>query len=281
MLQLKIKMKKINLHNFSISNLDPFCLIAGPCVIESREHSIKMAKLISSICKRLEINFIFKASFDKANRTSSKSERGVGLDKALDIFQEIKELYKCPIITDIHNEQQCQILSKNTIVDILQIPAFLSRQTDLLIAAGNSNKIVNVKKGQFLSPYDMPNIIEKIATTNNDKIMMTERGVSFGYNNLVSDFRSLEIMKQFEYPVIFDATHSVQEPGGLGRTSGGKREFVPVLSKAAIAVGVAGLFIETHDDPNNAPSDGPNMINISNLEPLLKKLIDLDKVTKS
>ena len=281
MQQLKIKMKKIKLNNFAISNLDPFCLIAGPCVIENRKHTIKMAELISSICKKLKINFIFKASFDKANRSSSKSERGVGLDKAVDIFQEVKELYKCPIITDVHNEKQCEILSKNTIVDILQIPAFLSRQTDLLIAAGNSNKIINVKKGQFLSPHDMPNIIEKIITTNNDKIILTERGVSFGYNNLVSDFRSLEIMKKYTYPVIFDATHSVQEPGGLGVSSGGKREFVPVLSKAAVAVGIAGLFIETHDDPQNAPSDGPNMINISDLEPLLKKLIDLDKVSKS
>lgn len=274
-------MKKINISNFTISNSDPFCLIAGPCVIENRDHTIKMAELLCNICQKLKINFIFKASFDKANRTSAKSIRGVGLDVALDIFDEVKRLFKCPIITDVHNESQCKIISQNEIVDIIQIPAFLSRQTDLLIAAGKTKKIINIKKGQFLSPFDMKNIIEKVLIQKNENIMLTERGVSFGYNNLVSDFRSLEIMKKFGYPVIFDATHSVQEPGGLGNSSGGKREFVPTLSKASIAVGVAGLFIETHEDPDNAPSDGPNMINIKDLEVLLLKLIDFDKVSKS
>lgn len=273
-------MKKIKLNNFTISNTDPFCLIAGPCVIENKNHTIKMAELINKICKELKINFIFKASFDKANRTSGKSVRGVGLNQALKIFSEIKELFGCPIITDIHNENHCDIISKNDVIDIIQIPAFLCRQTDLLTSAGKTKKIINVKKGQFLSPHEMINIVNKILDTGNENILLTERGVSFGYNNLVSDFRSLEIMKNLGYPVIFDATHSVQEPGGLGAASGGKREFVPVLSKASIAVGIAGLFIETHDDPDNAPSDGPNMINIYDLKSLLKKLISLDKVTK-
>ena len=274
-------MKSININNFSISNLNQFCLIAGPCVIEDRNHCFNIASELYKITQELKINFIFKASFDKANRSSHQSERGIGLNKAFDIFEEIKSNFNCPILTDVHSEEHCKEISKNKIIDIIQIPAFLSRQTDLLIAAGNTNKIINVKKGQFLSPNDMPNIIEKILSTNNQKIMLTERGTSFGYNNLVSDFRSIEIMKKNLYPVIFDATHSVQEPGGLGDKSGGKREFVPILSQAAIAIGVAGLFIETHDDPDNAPSDGPNMINIKNLKKLLIKLIKLDQIAKS
>ena len=274
-------MKILDINNFKISNNRPFCLFAGPCVIESKNHTIKMAELIFKICNDLNINFVFKASFDKANRSNLKSMRGVELNQALDIFSEIKDLYDCPIITDVHNEKQCEIISNSNSIDVLQIPAFLCRQTDLLLAAGSTNKIINIKKGQFLSPYDMENIIEKIISTNNDKILLTERGVSFGYNNLVSDFRSLEIMKKSGYPVIFDATHSVQEPGGLGDRSGGKKEFIPVLSRAAIAVGIAGLFIETHDDPKNAYSDGPNMIDVEDLKPLLKKLIDIDLVIKS
>jgi 2-dehydro-3-deoxyphosphooctonate aldolase (KDO 8-P synthase) len=274
-------MKKIKINNFTISNSNPLCVIAGPCVIENRDHTLKMAELINDICRKLKINFIFKSSFDKANRSNIKSTRGVGLDEAINIFEEIKNNIDCPIITDVHTESHCEIIKDINSIDIIQIPAFLCRQTDLLIAAGNSKKIINIKKGQFLSPNDMPNIIEKIVSTQNTNIMMTERGVSFGYNNLVSDFRSIEIMKKFQYPVIFDATHSVQEPGGLGDRSGGRREFVPALSKAAVAVGVAGVFIETHDDPNNAPSDGSNMIDIKNLESLLKKLIELDFVTKS
>ena len=274
-------MKNIKINNFSISNASSFCLIAGPCVIENKDHTIKMAGLIHEICQELKINFIFKASFDKANRTSAKSIRGVGLEKALGIFNEIKTLFHCPIITDIHNEAQCNEIAKSDVIDILQIPAFLCRQTDLLIAAGKSQKIINVKKGQFLSPHDMTNVIDKILTTNNQKIILTERGASFGYNTLVSDFRSIEVMKRTGYPVIFDATHSVQEPGGLGSSSGGKREFVPVLSKAAVAVGVAGIFIETHDDPDNAPSDGSNMLNIKDLKKLLLKLKEFDSISKS
>ena len=274
-------MKKINLNTFKISNEDSFTLIAGPCVIENKEHTIKMAELINQICDDLKINFIFKASFDKANRSNIKSNRGVSLKNALEIFNIVKEKFKCPIITDVHNEEQCLEIGKTNIIDVLQIPAFLCRQTDLLIAAGKTNKIINIKKGQFMSPTDMPNVIEKILSTDNKKIILTERGVSFGYHNLVSDFRSIEIMKGYGYPVIFDATHSVQEPGGLGNKSGGKREYIPALSKAAIAIGIAGLFVETHDDPDNAPSDGPNMLHISTLKELLKKLKDLDKVSKS
>lgn len=274
-------MKKVNLNNFIISNNSPFCLVAGPCVLESRDHAMKMAEIITKICQEIDVNFIFKASFDKANRTSITSERGLGLDFSLKIFEEIKSSFAIPILTDVHNENQCEVIAQSDIVDIIQIPAFLSRQTDLLISAAKTKKIINVKKGQFLSPYDMPNILEKIINEKNFNILLTERGVSFGYNNLVSDFRSVEIMKSFQYPVIFDATHSVQEPGGLGSKSGGKREFVPVLSKAAVAVGIAGIFIETHDDPDNAPSDGPNMIDVKDLKSLLVKLKDLDNITKS
>jgi len=274
-------MKEIKFKNFGISNSNPFCLIIGPCVIENKEHIIKMADIIDKICKLSNINYIFKSSFDKANRSSLNSFRGVGLEKALIFFQEIKRLYNCPILTDVHNEDQCKLISNTQEIDIIQIPAFLCRQTDLLIEAGKTNKIVNIKKGQFMSPNDMKNIIDKIRSTGNEKIILTERGASFGYNNLVSDFRSLEIMKKYGYPVVYDATHSVQEPGGLGNVSGGKREFISPLSKAAVAVGIAGLFIETHDDPENAPSDGPNMLNIKDLEKLIPKLISLDKISKS
>ena len=274
-------MKNIKINNFEISNLNQLTLIAGPCVIENRDHVLKIADSINKICEEININYIFKASFDKANRTSIQSLRGVGLDEALKIFNEIKNNYNCPIITDIHNESQCKVLESNEIVDIIQIPAFLCRQTDLLIAAGNSKKIINVKKGPFLSPYDIPNIIEKIKSTKNEKIMITERGTSFGYNNLVSDFRSLEIMKKFEFPVIFDATHSVQEPGGFGKSSGGKREFVPILAKAAVSIGIAGIFVETHDNPDNAPSDGPNMLHLKDLKELILKLKEFDNVAKS
>ena len=274
-------MKSIKINNLEISNNKPFILFVGPCVIEKRDHALKIAESIYDICNETSTQFIFKASFDKANRTSIKSVRGVGLDEALKIFNEIKNNFKCPIITDVHNESQCKELEKNEIVDIIQIPAFLCRQTDLLIAAGNTKKIINVKKGQFLSPYDIPNIIEKIQSTKNENILITERGTSFGYNNLVSDFRSLEIMKKYQYPIIFDATHSVQEPGGFGQSSGGKREFIPVLAKAAVSVGIAGIFIETHDNPDNAPSDGPNMLHLKDLKELVLKLKDFDNLAKS
>ncbi len=274
-------MINISLNNFQISNNLPVVLIAGPCVIENESHSMMMAEKISKISKNLNIDFIFKSSFDKANRSSLKSNRGIDLDKALMIFEKIKKNFNVPILTDVHNERQCEIISNSEIIDIIQIPAFLCRQTDLILSAAKSNKIINVKKGQFLSPYDVKNIYLKIESENNKKIMITERGTSFGYNNLVSDFRSIEIMKKFKYPVIFDATHSVQEPGSKGDSSGGKREFVSSLSKAAVAVGVAAIFIETHQDPDNAPSDGPNMLNVDNLEELLKKLIEIDNIVKN
>ncbi len=274
-------MIKIKLNNFRISNNLPFVLIAGPCVIEDEKHSLLMVEKINKICEDLKINYIYKSSFDKANRSSIKSSRGVGLNEAMKIFKKIKTNFNCPILTDIHNEYQCEYLSNEDSIDVIQIPAFLCRQTDLLIAAGKSNKIINVKKGQFLSPYDIKNIYEKIESTKNKKILITERGTTFGYNNLVTDFKGIEIMKKNNYPVIFDATHSVQEPGGLGTRSSGKREFVPTLSKAAVAIGIAGLFIETHQDPDNAPSDGPNMLHIKKLQSLIEKLILIDKIVKS
>ena len=271
-------MKNIKLNNLEISNEKPFILIAGPCVIENYEHTLYLAEQINEICNKAKINYIFKASFDKANRSNIKSARGVNLKESLKIFSEIKDKFKCPILTDVHNEYQCKELAN--VVDVIQIPAFLCRQTDLLIAAGKTKKIINVKKGQFLSPYEVPNIIEKIESTGNTNIMITERGTFFGYNNLVNDFKSIEIMKKYKYPVIFDATHSVQEPGGLGNSSGGKREFIPVLSRAAISIGISGLFIETHDNPDKAPSDGPNMLNIKNLENLIINLKDFDNLAK-
>jgi len=273
-------MKNIKLNNFEISNHKPLILIAGPCVIENYDHTMKIAEYINNICDEVGINYIFKASFDKANRTNIKSARGVGISEAIKIFEEIKKNFNCPILTDVHNENQCEFLNNETI-DIIQIPAFLCRQTDLLLAAGKTKKIVNVKKGQFLSPFDIPNIIEKISSTHNENILITERGTFFGYNNLVSDFRSIEIMKKYLYPVIFDATHSVQEPGGEGIKSGGKREYVPILAKAAVSIGIAGIFIETHDDPENAPSDGPNMIDINNLKELILRLKDFDNLAKN
>ena len=273
-------MNKIKLKNFEISNINQFILIAGPCVIESEKHSLMMAEKISEICYKTNINFVFKSSFDKANRSSINSNRGINLDEAEKIFNKVKSTYNCPILTDVHNESQCEFFAKSERVDILQIPAFLCRQTDLLLAAAKTNKIINIKKGQFLSPYEVPNIFKKIESAGNNQIMITERGTSFGYNNLINDFKGIDIMKTFSYPVIFDATHSVQEPGGLGEKSGGKREFISTLSKAAVAIGVAGIFIETHNDPDNAPSDGPNMLNVKNLEILITKLIELDRISK-
>ena len=271
-------MKKIKVNNFFIGNNQPLTLIAGPCVLESKDHAFMMVEKIKEVASRNKINFIYKTSFDKANRTSINSSRGMGLDKALKIFEDIKKTYNCPILTDVHNDNQCSEISH--VVYILQIPAFLCRQTDLLVSAAKTDKIINIKKGQFLSPYEILQIIEKVSSTGNSNILLTERGYTFGYNNLVNDFRSLEIMKKSSYPVIFDATHSVQEPGGQGNSSGGKREFIPTLSKAAVAVGIAGIFIETHNDPNNAPSDGPNMLPIDQLDDLLKKLIRFDEVAK-
>jgi 2-dehydro-3-deoxyphosphooctonate aldolase (KDO 8-P synthase) len=269
-----IKVKKIN-----IGNKLPLTLIAGPCQIESKDHCHMIASKIRQIADKLNIGFIFKSSFDKANRTSLKSARGVGLDKSLSIFEYIAKDLDLPILTDVHNEEQCKIVSK--VVDVIQIPAFLCRQTDLLVAAAKTNKVVNIKKGQFLAPWDMKNVIKKIEESGNDKILITERGVSFGYNTLISDMRSLPILSELGYPVVFDATHSVQQPGGKGDSSGGERQFVSSLSRAAVAVGISTIFLETHDNPDKAPSDGANMIPLNSLEKLLKNLIAIDKIIKS
>ena len=268
----------LNISDLRISNNLPFTLIAGPCVIESKNHALEMAKKLTSITNKLGIQFIYKSSFDKANRTSINSKRGPGLEKSIEIFNEIKSSIGCPIITDVHEINQVSVISE--VVDIIQIPAFLCRQTDLLIEAAKTNKAVMIKKGQFLAPWDMKNVVEKIIGFGSGGILVCERGVSFGYNTLVSDFRSLPILKSIGYPVVFDATHSVQQPGGLGSKSGGQREFVPVLAKAAVSIGVAALFMEIHQDPDNAPSDGPNMLHLDDLEKLLITLAKLDKIAK-
>ena len=268
----------VNCENIEISNNKNICLIAGPCQLESEQHAMDMAGKIKEITTKINIGFIYKTSFDKANRTSLKGIRGAGLDKSLPVFDKIKKDLQVPILTDIHSAEQCSIVSSH--VDVLQIPAFLCRQTDLLVAAAKTNKIINVKKGQFLAPWDMVNVTKKISESGNNNILVTERGASFGYNTLVSDMRSLPIMRKNGYPVIFDATHSVQQPGGLGDKSGGQREFVEYLARAAVAVGVAGVFLETHQDPDNAPSDGPNMIPLNKLENLLNQLSEIDNLIK-
>ena len=256
----------------------PIVLIAGPCQLESREHAFDMAGRLKAMTAGLGIGFVYKTSFDKANRTSLKGKRGVGLEAALAIFADLRSDLGVPILTDVHEREQCAMVAP--VVDVLQIPAFLSRQTDLLIAAAETGRVVNVKKGQFLAPWDMRNVVDKIVASGNPNVLLTERGASFGYNTLVSDMRALPIMAETGAPVIFDATHSVQQPGGQGASSGGEREFVPVLARAAVAVGVAGVFIETHQDPDHAPSDGPNMIPIKQLERLLQTLIQFDRLAK-
>ena len=256
----------------------PLALIAGPCVLESRAHALEMAQALKEIAARLGIGLVYKSSFDKANRTSAASARGLGLGEALPIFAEIRESVGLPVITDVHESAQCASVAEA--VDVLQIPAFLCRQTDLLVAAARTGKPVNVKKGQFLAPWDMANVVAKLLGAGNPNVLVTERGVSFGYNTLISDMRALPILAETGAPVIFDATHSVQAPGGQGAASGGERRFVPVLARAAVAVGVAGLFIETHQDPDRAPSDGPNMLPLAALEPLLKELIEIDRLVK-
>ncbi len=273
-----MKIKHIKVNNITFGNDLPFVLIAGPCQMESKDHAIDMAGSLKEITERLGIGLIYKSSFDKANRTSLNSKRGLGLDKALSVFAEIKKIFNLGVLTDIHEKDQCQEVAE--VVDILQIPAFLCRQTDLLIAAAKTKAVINVKKGQFLAPWDMKNVAEKIANSGNDNILLTDRGTSFGYNTLISDMRSFPIMAQTGYPVILDATHSVQQPGGMGGSSGGQREFVPVLAKAAVAVGVSGLFMEVHQDPDNAPSDGPCMVILNELENMLKTLIAIDNVIK-
>ena len=273
-----MKQKIIKISNFKVANNLPLTLIAGPCQLESQAHAFKMVDRIQRIAKKLKINFIYKTSFDKANRTSLNGKRGLGLEKSMAIFYQIKKKFKVPILTDVHTAEQCSIVSRHA--DILQIPAFLCRQTDLLIAAAKTGKIINVKKGQFLAPWDMKYVVNKIQNSGNKNILITERGVCFGYNTLISDFRAIPTLKEFGYPVIFDATHSVQQPGGKGNSSGGQREFVDPLSRAAVAVGVAAIFIETHDNPDRAPSDGANMLHINKLESLLKQLQKIDLIIK-
>jgi 2-dehydro-3-deoxyphosphooctonate aldolase (KDO 8-P synthase) len=261
-------------------NTLPLSLIAGPCALESRAHALEMAQALKEIAARLNIGLVYKTSFDKANRTSAKSARGLGLDEALPIFADIRDTVGVPVLTDVHEIEQCARAAQA--VDVLQIPAFLCRQTDLLVAAAETGKVVNVKKGQFLAPWDMKNVVAKITGAGCRNVLVTERGASFGYNRLVSDMRALPILaRETGAPVIFDATHSVQQPGGQGTSSGGEREFVPVLARAAVAVGVAGVFIETHQDPDKAPSDGPNMVPLKELEPLLRRLMEFDRVAKS
>ena len=265
--------------NVSFGNALPLSLIAGPCQMESRDHAFMMAGALKEITDRLGIGLVYKSSFDKANRTSLTGRRGLGLDKSLAVFADIRKDFGLPVLTDVHENAQCAEVA--SIVDILQIPAFLCRQTDLLVAAAQTGRVVNVKKGQFLAPWDMKNVLQKIVASGNPNVLLTERGVSFGYNTLVSDMRALPIMAETGAPVIFDATHSVQQPGGQGASSGGDRRMVPVLARAAVAVGVAGVFIETHQDPDTAPSDGPNMVPLDKLEGLLTTLMALDKVAKA
>lgn len=272
-------MHHVKVGSLEIGNDLPFTLLAGPCVIESRAHALEMSHALVELTTKLGIPFIYKTSFDKANRLNIKSVRGVALQEAIPIFAEIREKWGCPIVTDVHEPSQCAPIAE--VVDVLQTPAFLCRQTDLLIAAGKTGKALNVKKGQFLAPWDMKNIVQKIESTGNKNIMVCERGVSFGYNTLVSDMRALPILAEMGYPVVFDATHSVQQPGGTGTSSGGQREFVPVLARSAISIGVAAVFIETHQDPDKAPSDGPNMIKFKDMPALLETLVAFDRLAKS
>lgn len=271
--------KSVNVGDyFQVSQKEKFTLFAGPCQIESKQHAIDTAGAINEITTDLGINWAYKSSFDKANRSSVNTKRGVGIDDGLDVLAAVKQEFNVPVLTDVHEADQCTIVSD--VVDIIQIPAFLCRQTDLLLAAGNTGKAINVKKGQFLAPWDMKNVAEKIASTGNENIMLCDRGTSFGYNTLVTDFRGLPTMAETGYPVVFDATHSVQQPGGNGTTSGGQRQFVPTLARAAAAVGVGAFFIETHEDPDNAPSDGPNMVPLTELKELLATLQDIDNLIK-
>lgn len=271
--------KTVSAGKVSFANDAPLTLIAGPCQLESRQHAFDMAGALKELTSKLGIGFVYKTSFDKANRTSLAGARGAGLENALPIFADIRKNFDVPVLTDVHTEEQCRVVAE--VVDILQIPAFLSRQTDLLIAAAQTGRIVNVKKGQFLAPWDMKNVVAKITGSGNANVLVTERGASFGYNTLVSDMRSLPIMAEMGAPVIFDATHSVQQPGGQGGSSGGDRRFVETLARAAVAVGVAGVFIETHQAPDSAPSDGPNMVPLDKMPALLERLMAFDKVAKS
>lgn len=270
--------KIIKIGNISCGNELPIVLISGPCQIESSDHAVEIAGQLKEITAKLNIGFVYKSSFDKANRTSLNSKRGLGISEGLKALEDVAKSHGCPVLTDVHLPEQCDEVG--SVVDVLQIPAFLCRQTDLLIAAAVTGKVVNVKKGQFLAPWDMKHVAAKVSGSGNDNILLTERGTSFGYNTLVTDMRALPQLSETGYPVIFDATHSVQQPGGLGGASGGQREFVSVLSRAAVAVRVAGLFMETHEDPDNAPSDGPNMVPLEQMEALLSRLKAIDNTAK-
>ncbi len=272
-------MKHISLNNFKIGNDLPLTIIAGPCQMETRDHTMMMAESLSKICEKHGVNFIYKSSFDKANRTSISGKRGIGIENALPIFEEVKKTFGCPVITDVHSPEQCAQVAD--VIDVLQIPAFLCRQTDLLLAAAKTGRVINVKKGQFLAPWEMENVAKKLQAGGNDNVMLCERGTTFGYNRLVVDMRSFSIMAQTGCPVVFDATHSVMEPGGQGTSSGGNREHAPILARAAVSIGVAAIFMETHEDPDNAPSDGPNMIYLKNMDRVIGDLVQVDKYAKA
>ncbi|WBU62941.1 3-deoxy-8-phosphooctulonate synthase [Paracoccus aerodenitrificans] len=272
-------MKHVSIGNISCGNDLPLTVIAGPCQLETRDHAFMIAETLIKACADAGASYVFKASYDKANRTSLKGQRGIGMEDGLRILEEVRQRFGCPVLTDVHDIEQARMAGD--VVDVIQIPAFLSRQTDLLLAAGETGAVVNIKKGQFLAPWDMPNVVDKVASTGNENILLTERGVSFGYNTLVADMRSLPIMARTGYPVIMDATHSVQQPGGQGGSTGGQREFAPVMARAAVALGVAGVFIETHQDPDNAPSDGPNMVYLDRMPTLIASLMQFDRLAKS
>ncbi|MDG1235198.1 MAG: 3-deoxy-8-phosphooctulonate synthase [Amylibacter sp.] len=272
-------MQKFDIGKVTVGNDQPLMVIAGPCALESSEHALMIAREIQSICADLGAGFIFKGSFDKANRTSLDGKRGLGIEAGLQVMSDVKDTLGCPVITDVHAPDQCVRVAK--VVDVLQIPAFLCRQTDLLLAAGETGAAVNVKKGQFLSPWEMPNVLEKVASTGNKRVMACERGTSFGYNTLIADMRSLPQMMATGHPVVMDATHSVQQPGGKGGSSGGQREFAPLMARCAISTGIAGLFMETHEDPDNAPSDGPNMVPLNKMRDVIKSLMAFDRLAKA
>lgn len=272
-------MKTVSIGSLSVSNDAPLTVIAGPCQLQSADHAMMIAARMQAICAAAGAQYIFKASFDKANRTSVTGQRGLGLDEGLRVLQQVKTSLGLPVLTDVHTEAQCAPVAE--VCDVLQIPAFLCRQTDLLLAAGETGAVINVKKGQFLAPWDMPNVIAKIESTGNNRILLTERGTSFGYNTLVTDMRALPQMAASGYPVVMDATHSVQQPGGKGGSSGGQREFAPVMARAAVSLGIAAVFIETHEDPDNAPSDGPNMIPLDRMEALIASLMAFDRLAKA
>ena len=272
-------MKNVEIGGLTVGNDRPLTLIAGPCQLETEAHALMIAETLVKICETVGAQFVFKASYDKANRTSLKGKRGVGMEAGLKMLETVRAEVGCPVLTDVHDIAQARAAAE--VVDVIQIPAFLCRQTDLLLAAGETGCVVNVKKGQFLAPWDMPNVAEKVASTGNDKILLTERGASFGYNTLVTDMRSLPIMMQTGYPVIMDATHSVQQPGGQGNSSGGQREFAPLMARTAVSIGLAGVFIETHQDPDHAPSDGPNMIRLDQMGAVMKTLMNFDRLAKA